>query len=402
MQIYQVGGAVRDELLGRAVSDRDWLVVGATAADLEALGYRRVGADFPVFLHPESHEEYALARTERKSGHGYRGFITDASAAVTLEEDLLRRDFTVNAMARGADGTLHDPYGGRTDLEAGILRHVSPAFSEDPLRVVRGARFAAQLGFNIADETLELMRQVSASGELEHLAPERVWTELRRALNTEQPQTFIRVLRDAGALKVLLPEIDRLFGVPQPPRYHPEIDTGEHILLALAQAARREAVEPVRFAVLVHDLGKGTTPADILPSHRGHEERGVELIGALSQRLRVPREHRELAQIVSGLHTRVHRCMEMKKASVVRLLEQADAYRRAERFEQFLEACVIDATGRKGLSDTDYPQADYLREARALTASIDVAPLAARGLAGSALKDAIHAARIEALKRSES
>lgn len=401
MEIYQVGGAVRDRLLGVAVKDRDWVVVGGSADELLALGYRRVGADFPVFLHPQTGEEYALARTERKSGHGYTGFVTVAEG-VSLEEDLARRDFTVNAMAMDADGNIIDPYDGRADLERGVLRHVTLAFREDPLRVLRAARFAARLGFDIAPETMALMREISASGELATLAAERVWQELRRALVSDHPERFIEVLRACGALSALLPEIERLFGVPQTARYHPEIDTGIHLLLALAQAARRDADEVVRFAVLVHDLGKGLTPADVLPSHHGHEERGLPLIEALADRLRVPREHRELACLVCALHTRVHRALEMKAASVVTLLERADAWRRRARFEQFLEACLIDATGRAGWADRAYPPAAFLREAAAVTAAVDVKSLVARGLGGEALRQAIHQARVAALTRSGS
>ncbi|MEX2481959.1 MAG: multifunctional CCA addition/repair protein [Gammaproteobacteria bacterium] len=399
MRFYQVGGAVRDALLDTPVVDRDWVVVGGSADELLRRGFRRVGADFPVFLHPETGEEYALARTERKSGKGYKGFVTEANE-VTLEADLARRDFTINAMAMSADGTIIDPFEGRRDLAAGVLRHVTEAFTEDPLRVLRGARFAARFGFDIAPETMALMRDVVASGELATLAPERVWQELRRALAAPRPERFIQVLRDCDALKALLPEIDCLFGVPQPPRYHPEIDTGEHVLLALAQAVRLAAPETVRFAVLVHDLGKGTTPAEVLPSHHGHEERGVTLIEALCARLRVPREHRELACLVSRLHTRVHRVLEMKPATIVRLLEQADAWRRRPRFEQFLLACTIDATGRLGWAERDYPQADYLREARDVTANVDVGALTAQGLRGAELAVAIHEARIAALKSS--
>jgi len=401
MEFYQVGGAVRDLLLGVPVVDRDWVVVNGSADALLELGYRQVGADFPVFLHPDTHEEYALARTERKSGRGYKGFVTDADQ-VTLQEDLARRDFTINAMAMTADGSIIDPFDGQRDLAAGVLRHVTGAFVEDPLRVLRGARFAARYGFDIAPATLTLMREVVAAGELATLAPERVWQELRRALLSPQPARFVRVLRDCGALNAVLPEVDRLFGVPQPPRYHPEIDTGEHVLLALAQAARHAAPETVRFAVLVHDLGKGTTPADILPAHHGHEDRGVELIEALCTRLRVPREHRDLACLVSRLHTRVHRALEMKPAAVVRLLEQADAWRRRSRFEEFLLACICDATGRLGWADRDYPQAASLRAALEITSAVDVPALAARGLTGPALGAAIHEARIATLKNSES
>ena len=401
MQIYQVGGAVRDSLLGRAVSDRDWVVVGASAEQLLALGYRQVGADFPVFLHPHSHEEYALARTERKSGQGYKGFITDATPAVTLEEDLARRDFTINAMAMGDDGVIVDPYGGQRDLAAGLLRHVTAAFVEDPLRVLRAARFAARFGFAIADETRALMREISVSGELATLAPERVWQELRRALAEPHPENFFEVLRECSALAALLPEIECLFGVPQPPRYHPEIDTGVHVMLALQQAERSGAEEVVRFAVLTHDLGKGTTPADILPSHHGHEERGATLVEALCARLRVPREHRELAVLVARLHTRVHRAQELKSSTVVRLLAEADALRRPARFEQLLEACRIDATGRLGMQDNDYPQAARLRAALKVVAAVSPQPLLARGIKGPALASALEQARIEALTDSE-
>ena len=401
MQIYQVGGAVRDSLLGRAVSDRDWVVVGASADQLLALGYRQVGADFPVFLHPHSHEEYALARTERKSGQGYKGFITDATPAVTLEEDLARRDFTINAMAIGDDGVIVDPYGGQRDLAAGLLRHVTAAFVEDPLRVLRAARFAARFGFAIADETRALMREISVSGELATLAPERVWQELRRALAEPHPENFFEVLRECSALAALLPEIECLFGVPQPPRYHPEIDTGVHVMLALQQAERSGAEEVVRFAVLTHDLGKGTTPADILPSHHGHEERGATLVEALCARLRVPREHRELAVLVARLHTRVHRAQELKSSTVVRLLAEADALRRPARFEQLLEACRIDATGRLGMQDNDYPQAARLRAALKVVAAVSPQPLLARGIKGPALASALEQARIEALTDSE-
>lgn len=400
MKVYEVGGAVRDRLLGRPVADRDWVVVGATPDTLLEAGYRQVGADFPVFLHPETNEEYALARTERKSAPGHRGFEAHASPDVTLEEDLARRDLTINAMARDADGSLIDPFGGRTDLENGILRHVTPAFAEDPLRVLRVARFAARLGFEVANETLELMRGIASSGELATLAPERVWNELRRALTETRPERFVEVLRACGACREVLPEVDRLFGVPQTARYHPEIDTGIHILLALAQAARFEASERVRFAVLVHDLGKAETPPDILPSHRGHEERGVALIEALSERLRVPREHRELGVLVSRYHTRVHRALEMRPVKLLALLESTDAFRRPERFGEFLEACTIDATGRAGLQDSTYPQADRLRAALAVAAAVSAREVAA-GVEGAGVAEALREARLAALNRSE-
>lgn len=402
MEIYQVGGAVRDTLLGLPVKDRDWVVVGATADALLSQGYKQVGADFPVFLHPVTHEEYALARTERKAGRGYKGFVAEASADVTLEQDLARRDFTINAMAMTATGTIVDPYGGRRDLEQRLLRHVTGAFVEDPLRVLRAARFAARLNFGIAPETRALMAEIVRSGELETIAPERVWAELRNALSAEEPSRFIEALRDCGACAALFPEIDRLFGVPQPARYHPEIDTGVHILLALSQAVRRGAAEIVRFAVLMHDLGKGTTPPEKWPAHHGHEDRGVDLIESFCTRWRVPREHRELAVLVSRLHTRVHRSLEMRPATVIRLLEEADAFRRESRFEAVLEACFIDATGRAGLEDADYPQAAALRRARAIAAAVPIEPLLARGLRGRELSAALHQARVNAFRDSDS
>lgn len=399
MDCYLVGGVVRDRLLGVPVSDRDWVVVGGSAEALLAQGFRQVGADFPVFLHPDTGEEYALARTERKSGHGYKGFVTDA-ADVTLEEDLARRDFTINAMAMTASGEVIDPYGGRRDLAAGVLRHVTAAFAEDPLRILRGARFAARFGFSIAPETLALMQAMSASGELATLAPERVWQELRRALGEPHPDLFFRVLRSCGALVALLPEVEALFGVPQPAAHHPEIDTGEHVLLTLVAAAQADAPETVRFALLVHDLGKGTTPPAAWPHHVDHETRGVALIETLCARLRVPRAHRELACLVARLHTRVHRALELKPATIVRLLETADAWRRSARFEELLLACTLDARGRQGRAQAPYPQAARLRDALAVTATPDVAALRADGLQGPALAAAIHAARIELLKRS--
>lgn len=398
MEIYQVGGAVRDRLLGLAVKDRDWVVVGGSAEELLRLGYRQVGADFPVFLHPETQEEYALARTERKAGHGYRGFVADAAPTVTLEEDLARRDFTVNAMALDEQGRLIDPYGGRADLARRVLRHVTEAFVEDPLRVLRGARFAARFDFAIAPETLILMRELSASGELATLAPERVWQELRRALNGARPRRFIEVLRACGALAALLPEIDRLFGVPQPARHHPEVDTGEHLLLALDEAARREAPETVRFAVLLHDLGKGTTRAEMLPAHHGHEQRGVPLVEQVCERLRVPREHRELAVLGAREHTRVHRALELRHDTLLRLLEACDALRRPARFEELLLACQIDASGRGGRSDSTYPQAERLRRALAVVSAVDARALVEQGLRGPDIQHALRAARLAALR----
>jgi tRNA nucleotidyltransferase (CCA-adding enzyme) len=400
MKIYEVGGAVRDALLGLPLKDRDWVVVGGTEHELVEQGFRKVGADFPVFLHPQTNEEYALARTERKTGAGYKGFITDSSQQVTLLEDLARRDFTINAMARDQDGNIIDPHNGRADLTARTLRHITPAFREDPLRVLRAARFAARLGFEIAPETLILMREIAASGELQTLAAERIWQELRAALMAPHSRRFITVLRDCGALKEILPELDRLFGVPQPARYHPEIDTGEHVLLVLEQAERNRACEMVRFAALVHDLGKGTTPAEILPAHHGHEERGVALIETLSERLRIPRNHRDLACLVSRLHTRVHRVLEMGAPALVRLLEAADAWRRPERFENFLQTCTLDAQGRKGLQQTPYAQAARLRRAFELSRQVDTRALTERKLAGPAYAAALHELRVKKLSTS--
>ena len=400
MDVYQVGGAVRDQLLGREVKDRDWVVVGATAEELTKRGFKKVGADFPVFLHSDTADEYALARTERKSGTGYKGFEANASSEVTLEEDLARRDLTINAMAMTPEGDIVDPYGGREDLKRGILRHVTNAFVEDPVRVLRTARFAARFDFLIASETSDLMRQIADSGELSSLTPERVWSELRRALNEEHPARFFEVLRSCGANREIFPEIDRLFGVPQTEKYHPEIDTGEHILLALKQAAARNAGETVRFTVLVHDLGKGTTPTEILPSHHGHEERGVVLIKAFCNRLRIPRNHRELAVLVSSFHSKAHRANEMKPASLVKLFQDTDAFRRRKRFNEFLEACAIDATGRLGLQDVDYSQAERMRRALDIVLGVDMKELIEQGFEGDALAKALFETRVETLTRS--
>ena len=361
MKIYQVGGAVRDRLLGLPVVDHDWVVVGATPEQMLDLGYKAVGRDFPVFLHPETGEEYALARTERKTGPGYTGFAFHAAPGVTLEEDLQRRDVTINAMAEDEDGNLIDPFNGRADLKAGLLRHVSPAFVEDPLRVLRVARFAARFGFRIDDQTLELMRAISAGGELEALTPERVWTETERGLGEDNAPVYFTVLRDCHALGVLFPELERLFGVPQPPQHHPEIDTGVHTLMVLEQACRLSDDTAVRFAALVHDLGKGTTPRASWPSHPAHEERGVALVEALCERYRIPNRHRELAVMTSRYHLDCHRIREMRADTVLRKLEGLDALRRPERFAQFLLACEADARGRKGFEERDYPQAAYFQ-----------------------------------------
>ncbi|MDD2059173.1 multifunctional CCA addition/repair protein [Pseudomonas sp. GD03860] len=401
MQIYKVGGAVRDRLLGRPVSDIDWVVVGATAEQMQALGYRPVGSDFPVFLHPRSGEEYALARTERKSGRGYGGFTFHASPEVTLEEDLIRRDLTINAMAEDEHGNVSDPYNGLKDLESRILRHVSPAFAEDPLRVLRVARFAARyagLGFSVAPETIELMRELSESGELQALTAERSWKEIARALMEDHPQVFIQVLRECGALKELLPEVDALFGVPQPAAHHPEIDSGLHTLSALQQAAQHQQPLTVRWACLLHDLGKGTTPEAEWPRHIAHEHRGLKLIEAVNLRFKAPRDCQELAMLVGEFHTHCHRALELKASTLLELLQRFDVYRRPQRFEEFICACEMDARGRKGLEQREYPQAEYLRGAAAAARAVQVQPLVQQGLTGQALGEALKGERLKALK----
>jgi tRNA nucleotidyltransferase (CCA-adding enzyme) len=401
MQIYKVGGAVRDRLLGREVSEIDWVVVGASAEQMLELGYRPVGADFPVFLHPQSGEEYALARTERKSGRGYGGFTFFASPDVTLEEDLIRRDLTVNAMAEDDQGRLIDPYGGQRDLAAKLLRHVSPAFAEDPLRVLRVARFAARyapLGFSVAPETLELMRQLSESGELNALTPERSWKEISRALLEPRPDVFIQVLRDCGALAVLLPEVDTLFGVPQPAAHHPEIDTGVHVLSVLRQCAEHQQPLTVRWACLLHDVGKGLTPEAEWPRHIAHEHTGLKLIRAINQRCKAPKDCQELALQVGEFHTHGHRALELKASTLLKLLQSFDVFRRPQRFEEFIAACEMDARGRLGLEQRDYPQADYLRGAMHAARAVAVQPLLEQGFQGAELGEALNRQRLQALK----
>lgn len=400
MDVYLVGGAVRDALLGLPVEERDWVVVGGTAAQLLRLGYRQVGRDFPVFLHPETKEEYALARTERKVAPGYAGFTFDTSETVTLEQDLARRDLTINAIAEDADGGIVDPYGGRADLAAGTLRHISEAFREDPLRVLRTARFAARFAprsFRVHEDTLALMSDITAGGELEALQPERVWTETVKALKTRRPDVYFEVLRACGALAIVFPEVDALFGVPQPPRWHPEIDTGVHTLMALKQSAELSASTEVRFAVLTHDLGKGTTPKEILPSHRGHGERSVELIGRLAERLPVPRRYLELAVHVAKEHGHTHRAHELGAARLFELISAVDGLRQPERFEHFLVACEADARGRAGLEQVPYDQGDRLRTAHAAALEVRAAMLAEQGLEGRALGDALRERRIAAI-----
>lgn len=400
-QIYRVGGAVRDALLGVPFSEIDWVVVGATPDWLLGQGYRQVGKDFPVFLHPETQEEYALARTERKQGSGYHGFICDFSPDVTLAEDLVRRDLTINAMAMTAEGEVIDPCGGRADLERRILRHVSPAFVEDPLRVLRVARFAARykhLDFRIASETLALMQQLSLSGELLALTPERVWQETARALAGRNCATYFRVLHDCSALAALFPEVDHLFGVPQRADYHPEVDTGIHVLLCLQQAERIGASAAVRYAVLVHDLGKALTPDHVLPRHSGHEARGLPLIRAMGERLRVPRAWQELALLVGEWHLDCHRAVELRAETLLARLEALDAWRRPERFADFLLACEADARGRTGLEDRDYWQARYWQEALQLT-QVDVAEHVANGLRGPDIARAVREERLLRLQQ---
>lgn len=398
MKIYKVGGAVRDRLLGLPGNDADWVVVGATVDEMLALGYKQVGRDFPVFLHPQTKQEYALARTERKSGKGYTGFIVHASPDVTLEEDLRRRDLTINALAEDEHGELIDPYDGRADLEARLLRHVSPAFAEDPLRVLRVARFAARfahLGFTVAPETLELMRGMTLAGELEHLVPERVWQEIHTALGTRTPQVFFKVLRECGALKVILPEVDRLFGVIQPKKYHPEVDTGVHTLMVLEQATLLSPEPVVRFAALVHDLGKALSPHP--PLHTGHEVAGAEQIEKLAARLRVPNEFSELGVLVSRYHTRCHRATTHEAEDLFQTLELTDALRRPERFELFLLACEADARGRLGLEQREYPQPRILRRALNAAKAVDVKALVAAHADPQTLAPAIREARIAAV-----
>jgi tRNA nucleotidyltransferase (CCA-adding enzyme) len=403
MKIFLVGGAVRDKLLGLPVKERDWVVVGARPQDLEAQGYKPVGKDFPVFLHPRTKEEYALARTERKTAAGYRGFEVHAAPEVTLQEDLRRRDLTINALAEDQAGNVMDFYDGRRDLEQRLLRHVSPAFAEDPVRILRTARFAARfkhLGFRVADETVTIMRGMVQSGEVDTLVPERVWQELARSLSERTPAEFFEVLHGCGALARIFPEIERLFGVPQPARYHPEIDTGVHTLLVLTEAARLSTDSCVRFAALTHDLGKGATPREQWPHHYGHEKRGVELVDGLCDRLKAPNPFRALAAHVARYHLHCHRARELRAATTLKLLERIDAFRRPRRFEQFLLACEADARGRKGMQDRDYPQAGTLRAARRAAADVDAGALARAGFNGEALKTALREKRIAAIRAS--
>ncbi|HID83378.1 MAG TPA: multifunctional CCA addition/repair protein [Chromatiales bacterium] len=402
MKTYLVGGAVRDQLLGLVVKERDWVVVGATTEEMIAKGYRQVGKDFPVFLHPETQEEYALARTERKTAPGYHGFDVHADPHVSLEEDLKRRDLTINALAKDEHGNVIDFYGGQKDLEARILRHVSPAFAEDPVRILRVARFAARfhhLGFKVADETMDLMRQMVSAGEVNALVPERIWQELFKALNEQTPSQFIRVLRDCGALAIIFPEIDRLFGIPQPKHWHPEIDSGIHTLMVLDMSAQLSQKPEIRFAALLHDLGKGNTPSELLPRHHGHEARGVELVKKLCLRIKAPKRFRDLAVITAKYHLHVHKIQELKPSTVLKMFEGVDAFRRPERIEDFLLACEADARGRGGKENNAYPQADYFRRLLDAARSIDIKTFVKEGLQGKALTRKIYNARISAIKQ---
>ncbi len=406
MQIYMVGGAVRDKLLGRPVNDHDWVVVGATPEQMLELGYLPVGRDFPVFLHPETREEYALARTERKSGRGYRGFVVQSSPDVTLEEDLSRRDLTINAIAASAYGIsaggIFDPYSGARDIEARVLRHVTESFREDPVRILRVARFAARFtDFTVAPETMQLMREMVEHGEVDHLVPERVWQELARGLMEEKPSRMFEVLRACGALQVLLPEVARLWGVPQRAEYHPEVDTGVHLMMVLDMAARLQAPLTVRFACLAHDLGKGTTPARVLPRHIGHEERSARLLRTLAERLRVPVDCRETADVVAREHGNIHRSSALSAAALVRLLERCDAIRKPERFTEILLACECDARGRLGFEEAAYPQrqrlAAALQAVQAVVTRDIAARAAAQGITGPQVGKLIHQARVDAV-----
>ena len=401
MEIYLVGGAVRDKLMGFTPTERDWVVVGARPQDLESQGYKQVGKDFPVFLHPQTHEEYALARTERKTRPGYKGFSVHASPEVTLLEDLQRRDLTINAIAEDEHGRLIDPFGGVQDIENKILRHVSPAFTEDPVRILRLARFAARfahLGFTVAPETNELMKQMVANGEVDALVPERVWKEMERALAMPAPQRFFETLRACGALAILFPELEALYGVPQPEQYHPEVDTGVHTMMVLEQATALSSDTQVRFAALVHDLGKGITPKEQWPKHLEHEEKGVPLVENLCNRYRLPNDYRALAVHVARYHLHYHKAMELRPNSILKLLQNIDALRKPQRFEQFLLACEADARGRLGLEDRDCPQSDWLRQALSAVNSVDPRQLVEKGLQGEALGKELQHLRILAIK----
>ena len=415
MAIFVVGGAVRDALMGQSVNDRDWVVVGSTPTDMTEWGFMPVGKDFPVFLHPQTREEYALARTERKTARGYKGFAVHSDPSVTLEEDLARRDLTVNAMAvpealahalpSAWAGHIVDPYNGQRDLQAKVLRHVTHAFAEDPVRILRLARFAARFAdFSVAGETMALMRQMVEGGEVDHLVPERVWQELAKGLMSQKPSRMFEVLRDCGALRVLLPEVDRLWGVPQRAEYHPEVDTGVHMMMVMDMAARLNMPLPVRVSCLMHDLGKGTTPADVLPRHLGHEGRSIKLLQKVCERLRVPTNCKELAEVVAREHGNIHRSGGLNAEALMRLLERCDAIRQPERFERVLQACECDARGRLGFEEAAYPQAERLLKAQQAALSVETAPIAqaaaAQGLKGPQIGAQIAMARVQAVTAS--
>jgi len=401
MKSYLVGGAVRDKLLGLEPKERDWVVVGSSPEEMLDLGYKQVGKDFPVFLHPKSKEEYALARTERKTAPGYAGFSFHAAPDVKLEDDLLRRDLTINAIAMDDDGTLIDPFNGQEDIQDGVLRHVSPAFSEDPVRILRVARFAARFagfGFKVAHGTNALMRKMVSNGEVDALVPERVWRELSGALEATNPQSFFKVLRGCGALKKLFPEIDALYGVPQPEHHHPEIDTGVHVIMVLEQAAKLSDNPLVRFAALTHDLGKGTTPEAEWPRHIGHEQRGIELVEQLCDRFRVPNDFRALAKFTAEYHTHCHRADELKASTMLKVIEACDAFRKPEQFENYLLACTADIRGRPGYENDNYPQADLFRRAYSVANAVDTQTIIDEGIKGAAIRDALQKKRIDAIK----
>ncbi|MEP7704179.1 multifunctional CCA addition/repair protein [Paraglaciecola sp. 25GB23A] len=401
MQVYLVGGAVRDKLLGLDIKDRDWVVVGATPEDMLKLGYQQVGADFPVFLHPKSKEEYALARTERKTAQGYNGFECYAAQDVTLEQDLLRRDLTINAMAMDENSKIVDPYNGQQDLANKLLRHVSPAFIEDPLRVFRVARFAARfasIGFTIAEQTMALMQEICRSGEISHLSAERVWQETARSLSAENADIYISVLRESGALDIWFPELAILWGIPNPAKWHPEIDTGIHTLMVLQQAQKLSDKLTVRFAALVHDVGKGLTSQEHWPSHPGHEKSGLAEIVTLCDRIKVPNDCRELALIMSEFHSHVHKAFELKPSTLLKMFNQCDPWRKPQRFKDFLTACEADARGRTGFEDRDYPNSDYVWQAYLAAAKVDVKAIVASGLVGQAIKQRLNEYRLDAIK----
>lgn len=400
-QTYCVGGAIRDELLGLPVKDRDFVVVGATPEHMTQAGFKPVGKDFPVFLHPQTHEEYALARTERKTAKGYKGFQVYAAPDVTLEQDLSRRDFTINAIAKAADGTLTDPFDGQADMRAKVLRHVSDAFVEDPVRILRAARFLARFtDFTLAPETLQLMQQMVADGEVDALVPERVWQELARGLMEARPSRMFETLRACGALQRIFPELNALWGVPQPPQHHPEVDTGVHVMMVIDYAASRNFSLPVRFAALTHDLGKGATPKDVLPRHIGHEARSVDLLKGVCNRLRVPNDCKELAHIVAKFHGKLHQASKMRPDTLLEFLIDLDAIRQPERFEGFLQACEADSRGRMGMEDCSQPEADLARAALHAALTVNAGEVAARFSEPEKIKQAVFAARLDAVKQA--